>query len=300
MTWNGITMFSRDDINVRHTPVMVPVQTSMHGVIDQVRKDLVIRIPLRLWGAWENLATLFPATVLTPRIGTRIFGTTDVPLVLASNNGGSTGDTMTYHNAQLTRLANLYLGVDAPIFAADVEFTALIRNNTAPTNAAAYFTSAIGVAYSDATFVKTNFKQQVYSGVWGAVGGFTAIQAKLGWNIEWELGLEPEYVDGVGTVDMILTDFLGRARCIPIEATMAQITAASKLQDSGGGPGSLLSLSAADLVLTGTGVSVTLKNAGMTDHGMSWGMTPLRNGEVAWETTVAISSGTAAARAVIS
>ena len=297
-------MFTKEDINVRHAPVWVPVETSMHGEVDKVQKDYVIRVPLRLWGAWTaaDLTVLFPSAVLTPIQGTRLYGTSDLPLVIH----GSNQDRTTYHNAQLTKLSNLFLGVNAPLFAADVEFTCLLKNNTAPTDAAAYYTHDT-TAYADTTFAKTNFRQQAYACTWGAVTGFVGFQAKLGWNVEWTLDLEPEIVDGVGTVDMILQNFLGRARCIPLEPRMFvagvpdtfPISAAAKFQGAGGGLGHMLSASVADLTITGTNVSVVLKNAGMTELGYAWGMKPLRNGELAWETTTAFTTGVAAARAVI-
>lgn len=298
VTWNGATLMSRETFKSRHNPDWVGVQTSMHGVVDKAAKDFICRIPLRLWGAWENLSVLFPAAVLTPAIGTRIFGTTDLPLVIHARNG----DRITYHNAQLTKLADLYLGVDMPVFAADVEFTALIKNNTNPEAANAYYTED-SAAYSDTTFSKTNYKQQRYSAVWGTRTGFTAFQGKLGWNIGWQMQLTPDYSACVGTYDMILKDFSGQAKCIPVEPTMVQISAQT-FSPGGSGVagralGSLLSAVSDDLVITGSGVSVTLKAAGITEHGWAFGDEVLRNDELVWETTVGFTSGTAAARAAI-
>lgn len=299
VTWNGATLMSRDAFHARHTPEWAEVTTSMHGMVDKAAKDFICRIPLRLWGAWENLSILFPSAVLTPAIGTRIFGTTDLPLVIHARNG----DRITYHNAQLTKLADLYLGVDMPVFAADVEFTALIRNNTNPESANAYYTED-SAAYSETTFSKTNYKQQRYSAAWGTRAGFTTFQAKQGWNIAWRMQLTPDYSACVGTYDMILKDFSGQAKCIPVEPTMTQISAQSFSPGASGVAGrplgSLLSAVSDDLVITGSGVSVTLKSAGIAEHGWSFGDELLRNGEVVWETTAGFTAGAAAARAVIS
>ncbi len=298
VTWNSATFFSRDDIVPRHNPSWVDVATSVHGVIDKARSDFICKIPLRLWGAWENLSVLFPSGVLTPTIGAGIFGTSDLPLVITGRNG----DIITYQNVQLTKLANLYLGVDAEIFAADVEFTAILANIKNPEDADAYYTLSSG-SYSDTTFAKTNYKQQRYSAAWGAVAGFTAFQGHKGWNIDWDLGLEPIYNANLGTIDMAITGFSGMAKCIPVEPTMAQIeTAANAGANAANLLGRLLSggaTAAADLVITGSGVSVTLKNAGISEHGYAFGAVPLRNGEITWETTVGFSAGTAAARAVL-
>ncbi len=286
VVWNSATFFSRDDIVVSHDPSWVDVV------------DFICKIPMRLWGAWENLSVLFPSGVLTPTIGAGIFGSADLPLVITGRNG----DILTYHNAQLTKLADLYLGVDAEIVAADVEFTAILADQKNPEDAGAYYTASSG-SYTDATFAKTNYKQQRYSAAWGSIGGFTAFQAHKGWQINWDLGLEPIYNANLGTIDMAITGFRGMAKCVPVEPTIAQIeTAANAGANASNLLGRLLSggqTAAADLVITGSGVSVTLAKAGIVNHGYAFGAVPLRNGEIQWETTVALTAGTAAARAAL-
>jgi hypothetical protein len=297
VTFNSATLFTRDDITCRHLPTWQELRSSMHGVLDKVATDFICRVPLRLWGAWENLSVLFPSAVTTPNIGSRLFGASDLTLVIHGQNQ----DRITYQNARITRLADLYLGIDQPIFAADLEFTCLIKNNTEPSAANAYYLEDTA-AYSDTTFAKTNFKQQPYSAVWGTRGGFTAATAEKGWHIGWSLDLDPCYSSCIGTYDMIIRNFAGSARCIPVEATMNQISAQSFSPGASGASGramgSLLSAQSDDLVITGSGVSVTLKAAGLTEHSWVWGG-PLRNGEVAWETTVGFTTGTAAARAAL-
>lgn len=285
VTYNGATLFTRDDIVPRHAPVWNPVRTSMYGEIDQFKRDLVIKVPLRLWGAWENLPTLFPSAVLNPGIGASVFGATDIPLTVLARNG----DQITYANAQITKLADLCLGTDSELFAADVEFTALLANNTNPETAGAYYSVATSQPYSDAAFSKTNFKKVRWTGAWGSKAGFTSIAPQKGFNIGWRLELKPVTVDGYGTIDMTLAAFAGFCRCIPVGPTLAQIEAQTNAQ---GSPfGGLLSSAAADLTLTGGTSSVVLKNAGMTGHGYVFGVEPLRVGEMAWSTTRGFSSG---------
>jgi len=299
VTYDSATYFTREDIVVRHDPRWEAVPTSMHGVVDDVALDLVIPIGLRLWGAWENLTKLFPAAFLTPDIGARVYGTSDLPLVIHGKNG----DLVTYHNARLTRMADLFLGVDAHRFEADAIFTALLKNNTNPEAADSYFTQQISQAYTDTTFAMTNYKRERITAAWGAVAGFTAIIAKSGWRISWDLVLAPDVVDGHGTVDMIVEGLKVRAMCIPIGPTMAQVATAANLQGTSNPLGRLSrggATVAADLVLTGAGTSLTLKNAAIKQNATHWGVRPLRQGEVVWETTVGFTAGVAAARAVVS
>ena len=294
-TWNAITMFARADMAASFDASWQDLKSSHHGLIDKVVTDRMIKVSLSLWGAWENIATLFPSALLNPVPGTRIYGTTDLPLVLHKKTGSA--ERITIHNAQITRLANLYLGVDADMFAADVEFTGLIKNSGNPEDANAYYT-VDSFAYTDITFAKTNFSRQRYGAVWG-LSPFAAFQLHKGANIEWELDLQAEYNANVGTVDMIIGDggLVARCKGIPLEPTAAQIDARLLFQGAGNPLGSLLSDGASDLVLTGSAPSaiITLKGAAITGWRPVMGAIPLLNGEVTWETTRGITAGTGAA-----
>jgi len=288
VTFGGATLFTRSDINLRHTPMWNPVETSMYGMVDKFKRDLTIRIPLTLWGSWENLGVLFPSYAMSPQAGTSVFGTSDSPLVVLGRNG----DQITYANAQITKLGNLYLGVDNELWAAEVEFTALLKNNTLPEAANAYFTVATGQAYSDNTFAKTNFKKVRWTGAWGSKTGFTTIVPQKGFNISWSFTYKTLGADGYGTLDMTVEMLMGACKCVPIPTTMAQIEAQSNAQ--GSAHGTLLSVgtaNAADLTLTGGASSVVLKGAGMVENGYVFGIEPLRVGEVGWETTLGFSGG---------
>jgi hypothetical protein len=297
VTFNSLTFFTANDLVLRHAPVWNPVTTSLHGQVDKFIRDRVYKIPLKLWGAWENLSTIFPSYAMNPTAGTSIFGTTDKTLAILARNG----DKITYANAAITKVSNLYLGVDADLFSADVELTAILANSANPEDANAYYTLATGQAYSETTFAKTNFKKVRYTAAWGAITGFTAFAGQKGFSIGWDLDARPLTCDGLGTVDFTVGEntLQGSCKCIPIQPTLAQIEANSSAQ--GVQLGSLLSSAAADLVITGNGGSpvVTLKNAGMAEHGYVFGVEPLRVGEIGWNTTRGFSTGTAAAVGVV-
>jgi hypothetical protein len=296
VTWNSASFFTQADINVRHAPVWEKVPTTNFGRVDDWKKDLVIKIPLKLWGAYENLGVLFPAGLLTPVPGTSIFGASDLPLVILGRNG----DQITYANAQLTKMSNLYLGVDADLFAAEVEFTALLANSTAPESSGSYFTVATGQTYADATaaFAKANYKRARCTAAWGSVTGFTSIVPQKGFALDWSLDLKPMMVDGYGTVDMTIGEdtLIANVKCIPIGPTLAQLKSNSKVEAV---MGALGSGNSADFTITGSGLSIVLKNAFMVDNGLVFGVEPLRAGEVTWRTTTGFSSGSPAAIATV-
>ena len=295
VTFNSGNFFTRDDFTVRHDPSWDVVPTSMYGEVDKAIKDRVIKIPLKLWGAWENLTVLFPSAVLNPNIGASVYGTTDITLTVTAKNG----DTIVYTNAQLTKLANLHLGTDSDTFSADVEFTCLCGGTANPEDANAYYTLPTGNSYTDSLFAKTNFKRTRWTAAWGSKTGFTSFVAQKGFDIDWSLDLKPVAVDGWGTRDMTIAGFVANAKCIPVGPTLANLEAAAQAQ--GAALGGLLSVSTANLVITGAaGGSVTLNNASITGHGYTFGIDPLRLGEVTFSTVRGFTTGAPTAIAAIS
>lgn len=294
VTFGGATLFTRDDLVPSHAPVWNPVSASLHGQIDKFKADLVIEIPLMLFGNWENLSVLFPSAVLNPTIGASLFSGSDSPLVIHARNQ----DRITYHNARLTKLAGLYLGVDAELFAAACVFTALLKDGANPEDAGAYFTRDTS-AYSETSFAKTNFKKVRTTAAWSGKTGFTSFVSEKGFNVAWTLDAQPQVVDGLGTVDMYIGPggLTGACKCVPIGPTSAQKDTAQAL---GSAHGALLSAGAANLAITGTVLSVTLNNAAMVESSSAFGITPLRIGEVAWETVRGFTTGQPTAVAAIS
>ena len=293
VTYGDGTFYTNADILSRFGPVWNPVNTSMYGQVDKVLADRIYKVPLRLWGAWENLSVLFPGYAMAPQVGASIFGTT-TPLVILARNG----DQITYANAQITKLANLFLGADSDLFAADVEFTCILGNSSGttmfnPEDANAYYTTATGQTYADGAFAKTNFKRVRFTGAWGAVAGFTSVIPQRGFQVSWELDARPLTCDGFGTVDFTIGQNVlqGACKCIPIQPTMAELEAQVAAQ---GVPlGALMSANVADLTLTGNGGSpvITLKSAGIAEHGYAFGIEPLRQGEITWTTTRGFTAG---------
>lgn len=279
-----------DDAKLELAPSTQDIETSMYGVVDETVEDLVIKAsgtPLE----YANLAVLFP--YLTFVKGQRIFGNADVPLVYKSNNG----DVITLKATALTKMPSLFLGVDKPILG-DAEWTAVLADGANPEDASSYFTIQTAQTYTPVAVTKGNIKRQRYSAVWTGIAGFTAFQAQDGWTIDFELKLEPVKIQA-RTVDMKIMNVRCMAKCMPQGPTMAQIDTALKQQGTGADAGHRLGASVADLVITGSGVSATIKNAALKTAGFVFGGKPLRIGELGWVSTLVVSTGTATAVAVI-
>jgi len=283
------TFYTKTDIAIRSVPAWAAVTTSMYGQVDKAITDRVIQVDLDLWGSWENLDVLFPSYALAPQAGGSIFGTSDVTWAFTGRNG----DKITLANAQITKLAGLYLGVDQDLFAAKIQLTGLIKNNANPEDANAYYTIATAESYSDNAFAKTNYKRSRFTGAWGALTGFTTITPQKGVQISWELDGKPLSVDGLGTLDYTIGEniMIGTAKCIPVGNTMAQLEAQAAGQ--GVALGTLLSNTSADLTWTAAAGApvIVLKGAAISEHGYVFGAEPLRQGEVTWMTTRGFTTG---------
>lgn len=285
-TFNGATFFNRADISIRPVAVWKGVETSMYGEVDKAKTDLMIKVNLTLWGAYENLPIIFPAYALNPVMGSSIFGNGDVPLVINARNG----DLFTFANAALTKLPDLYLGVDEDLFSAALEFTCLLGNGHNPEDVGAYFTLG-NQAFNDGAFSKANYKRTRFTGAWTGVAGFGLVTPQKGFHVGWTLDAKPvPAVDGLGTLDFTVAGFKAAAKFIPIGPTDAQIEAQSLLSTP---MGTLASSGSASFIMTGAngGPAITINGAAMVEHGFEFGIEPLRAGEIALESQRTFNGG---------
>lgn len=294
---SGTTLFTESDFNIEPKPVLQDVSSSAHGRVDATMDDVIYEASFTPVGVWAYITALFPyigngtGGTESPR-GYRVMTDTDVPLVVTSKDGA----VYTLKAAAVTKMPDILLGPTKSLFG-PVTFQAVVANGANPEDADSFMSIGAG-SYSDATFDPTAIKRQRYSGAWGAITGFTAIQAQDFWTVQSQLNLSPVRVQGY-TRDMKIDSMSFMAKCMPVGPTAAQIETNLKAQGSGATEGRRQSAGAADLVITGSGVSVTLKNAALRQAGYVFGGIPLRNGELGWETTVAFSAGVPACQLVL-
>ena len=289
----GATLFTRSDIVVPHDPKWTEIGSSMFGVDDRFKADLVIKIPLTLYGNWDALPVLFPAYAMNPIPGTSIFGGADTPLTLQGRNG----DHIIYTNAQITKLGDLYLGVDEELWSAAVEFTAILGNGMNPEQAGAFFTRGSN-AYADGAFSRANYSKARFAGNWTGVAGFGAFAAQKGFRVAWKLDAKPLTCDGYGTVDFTIGEKtnVGSVKAIPIGPTGANIDTSMQIATP---HGQRQSGAAADLVMASSAHSITLKGAALASHSVAWGAEPLRVNETMWESTRGFTGGVPNAVSVV-
>lgn len=294
---SSVTIFTEDDFKIEPKFALQDVRSSVHGRVDATVDDVVYEMNFTPVGIWAYISALFPyigsgtAGTESPR-GYRIFTDSDVPTVVTSKDGA----TYTLAASAITKMPDILLGPTKSLFG-PATITAVVKNGANPEDADAIM--AIGSAsYSDATFDPTAIKRQRYAAAWSGITGFTSFQAQDFWTIQSELQLAPVQVQGY-TRDMRIDSIKFMAKCIPVGPTGAQIEAALKAQGTGATEGRRQSAGSADLAITGSGVSVTIKNAALRQAGYVFGGVPLRNGELGWESTIAFATGVPACQLVL-
>ena len=253
------------------------------GRIDRRKHDEVITISISALGAFNaGLAALlwpYGATAM----GTSIFGATDTAWGIQTLGG----QKFTFHNAAVTRMPSIRIGAGQMIYS-DFELTAIIKNATDRTNAAALYTLAANAWAGQPA--KADYVMLPAAATW-ALGSPETIVAKKGWQVDFDLALDWQVSEDFGTFDALFRHMEVRARCLPMgyaESRWAEL----KIQDSGNGIGTNARVQA-DLTIAqaNPGATIVLKNAAFDNQAMEFADNQDRMGEVVWIATRDISAG---------
>lgn len=280
--FDSAPIFSEGDIQVDFITDHFEVETSAFGRVDRRVQSRRIEVSL-VPKMWSDLTVLFPYA--TSQVGDMIFGGTDKPLVITPINGAP----LTLANAAVTQLPSITLSHGKPILRA-MKFTALCANSADPATAANWFsfgTAATGVALTG--FDLTKVYNARYSLSWNSV----TYQSEGGYDIDFNLGLAPDMVDGEGVVNYRITDLGATVKFIPTGKTEANFATLLGWAKS---PGEAPAKSNAVITAGVTGAPiVTIANcqvvAGVGRYGPATG----RLGEITLGSVRTVSSGALAA-----
>jgi hypothetical protein len=236
----------------------------------------------------DMITSLFPW--LNPTIGNSIFTGTDVPLKLHSK----AGVLYTLLASAVTKMPDLILSPRKTALG-QAQFMSVLKSSGDPATAEHYYTTASS-AWSDTSFATTDIRRLAYAGVWGS--SFTSILTEDGWTVSFDTSIKEQGIDENGTVDAFLQDVKVMAKCKPVNLTETAILSALRIQGTGGAIGTSLR-QATDLVITGTGVVVTIKDAALVEGPLNWGSSTLRSGELGFIGQRVESTGTFGALATI-
>lgn len=276
--------WSKGNVEVKIINDRFDIETAHFGKVDERFQDRRVEVSFEPSGA----ITAGIATVLWPygatTVGSSILTGTDRPLEIF----GRDGRKITVHAAAVTKMPTLRLGSNTTLLSS-MTFTGLVKNTTDPTNAAAYYTEAAVTYPGDTGFGIADIKTAAASAVWGASAPWSSFVSETGFEIDFNLKLAPQKVDGIGTVDMTFQSVEVMLKAVPVGPAATDILA--KLSPTSGMGASIAG--ADNLTVTAGTVAVLLSKPGITESGLIFGSTAKRVAATTWQATRTITTGVA-------
>lgn len=203
ITYDGATFYSKGGVTFTATNSSFDKDTDAYGPVGKIKTDFQVVVEFEPVGEIEALTTLFPYA--STAMGASLCGATDKPLVIVSASA-----TYTVLNAIVTQMPSLRLSATATAFGS-VQFTGLLKKAGDPSNLAHYYTigsgAAIGVAFDPSKIICGPYSAEM--------GTIPVIYSESGFDVSFDLSMNPVIVDGFGTVDMSLTSLGASISFIP-------------------------------------------------------------------------------------
>jgi hypothetical protein len=281
--FDGATFYTKGDIQANIDLETLEIVASLYGKVDERQMNRTGIVRFEPVGEWESLGVLFPyASTL---IGASMFGAVDKPLVIWTQDGKK----ITFASAAVTRMPSIMLSAKKTLLG-EMEFATLGPDNKAWNDAVDKFVKIEAVAFPASTFSSAAVITQPYTGVWGTAP-WDSIKTVEGWTVDFDLSYDALEVDAEGKIDLTLGALSVSARSQPLGITEQNLADALKIQDASAARGRSLFSVGTDLVISNTGVSVTLTKAALKAGGFAFGPTTPRIGELTWVATRTISGG---------
>jgi len=203
LTYDSETFYSKGGVTLTQTNATFDKETDAYGNVGKSKTDLQIVVEFEPVGEIEALTVLFKHG--NTAMGASIYGATDKPLVIVAADG-----TYTVVNAQITQMPSVRCSANNTSFGS-VQFTGLLAVNGDPSDLTDYITigagASIGTAFDPSKIITAPYT--------ATLGGSLAFMSEAGFEISFDLSLNPVMVDGIGTVDMSLQNLGATITCIP-------------------------------------------------------------------------------------
>jgi hypothetical protein len=203
IAFDSATFYSKGGVSLTMTNATFDKETDAYGVVSKSKTDFQIVVEFEPVGEIEDLAKLFPYG--NTAMGASIYGGTDKALVITAADA-----TYTINNAAITQMPSIRCSANNTAFGT-VQFTGLLEINGDPGLIESYYAvdtgGSIGTAFDPAKIITAPYQATL-----GAIGPFFS---EGGFDISFDLSLNPVAVDGIGTVDMSLQNLGATITCIP-------------------------------------------------------------------------------------
>ena len=201
--FDSATFYSKGGVSLTMTNATFDKETDAYGVVSKSKTDFQIVVEFEPVGEIEDLAKLFPYG--NTAMGASIYGGTDKALTITAADA-----TYTITNAAITQMPSIRCSANNTAFGT-VQFTGLLEINGDPGLIESYYAVDVGGSIGTA-FDPLKIITAPYRATLGAIGPFFS---EGGFEISFDLSLNPVAVDGIGTVDMSLQNLGATITCIP-------------------------------------------------------------------------------------
>jgi hypothetical protein len=204
VVFDSATFYSKGGISITMTNSTFDKESDAYGILGKSKTDFQVVVEFEPVGEIEALTTLFPYG--STAIGASIYGGTDKPLVITAVDA-----TYTIRNAAVTQMPSIRCTANNTAFGS-VQFTGILELAGDPSALTDYYAvaagAAIGTLFDPAKLVTAPYT--------ATLGGATTFFSEAGFEISFDLGLNPIVIDGIGTVDMSLQNLGCNITCIPV------------------------------------------------------------------------------------
>lgn len=260
------------------------------GLIDKRDSQMYYRVSFTPDGRLTTAiaAALYPYA--NPTIGAGIFTDTDITGIVH----GQDASLDTYSSVALEKMPEMSFHPDKTLLGA-CSWLAIRTSNTDWSGVNSLVTQAnTGGTFTDSAFTNAGIVTQNYTLTWGSVTGFaSATDFYDGLTFQPAVAFEDDVPARYGLYNKRIKTVGGIVRGIPLGQTRQNILAALIAQGTGAGRGASRAANGFDLTITGADAStpLILKGATLMDQKQAWGITQLRQGEIAWMATPTITAG---------
>lgn len=271
---NGTILYFEDGVKITPTPTYRAIASDVAGEEDDTLVDLVYKItgrPKAVWSSGYRGALLPSAYTNWTTAGALLCGSANRTVtVLGSDAAG-----FTFTRGCLTKMPDLFLGLGQPLYG-EIEYTCFVGTGKALTDTDAFY--ALNTTAWDQSDYPTGNQEQLCTMAWGSVTGWDTVYAQEGFKLTHEFKTNA-IKQGNITVDQRIQAYRPMLSFTPQEPTTTQLLAAFGLQGASAGIGTRKSANVNDAVITGTGISVTVKSAGVNKGQFLFDSKANRHGE---------------------
>lgn len=260
------------------------------GLTDKRDKEMYYRVSFTPDGRLTTAiaAALFPYA--NPTIGAGIFTDTDITGIVH----GQDSSLDTYTSVALEKMPELYFHPEKTLLG-QCTWLAIRGSATDWSGANSLVTQAnTGGTFADSAFTNAGIITQNYTLTWGAVTGFaTATDFYDGLTFQPTVTFEDDMPARYGLYNKRIKSVGGIVRGIPLGQTRQNILSALQAQGTNAARGASRASTGATLTITGVDAStpLILYGASLIEQKQAWGVTALRQGEIAWMATPTLTAG---------